>query len=91
MTSVTLFRKTWVPGTSVESEASAIWRATMFSAVRRPVQWSYASHSGILMWRILSSLMKWLDQPDDTVLAPMAYSSVRSQPMIQAKISPSVA
>ena len=35
--------------------------------------------------------MKWFDQPDDTVLAPMAYSSVRSQPMIQAKISPSVA
>ena len=29
--------------------------------------------------------------PDDTVLAPMAYSSVRSQPMIQAKISPRVA
>ena len=32
-----------------------------------------------------------LDQPELTVLAPMAYSSVRSQPMIQAINSPSVA
>ena len=28
----TFCRKAWVPGTSVESDASAIWRATMFSA-----------------------------------------------------------
>ncbi len=35
--------------------------------------------------------MKWFDQPDETVLAPMAYSRVKSQPMIQAKISPRVA
>ena len=35
--------------------------------------------------------MKWFDHPEDTVLAPMAYSSVRSQPMIHAKISPSAA
>ena len=28
--------------------------------------------------------MKWFDQPEETVLAPMAYSSVKSQPMIQA-------
>ena len=35
--------------------------------------------------------MKWFDQPEDTVLAPMAYSRVKSQPMIQAKISPSAA
>ena len=35
--------------------------------------------------------MKWFDQPDDTVLAPMAYSRVRSHPMIQANSSPSVA
>src|SRR5438034_9464219 len=31
------------------------------------------------------------DQPMATVTAPRAYSSTRSQPMIQAKISPSVA
>ena len=35
--------------------------------------------------------MKWFDQPEETVLAPMAYSSVRSQPMIQANNSPRVA
>ena len=34
--------------------------------------------------------MKWFDQPDETVLAPIAYSSVKSQPMIQAKSSPNV-
>ena len=35
--------------------------------------------------------MKWFDQPDETVLAPIAYSSVKSQPMIHAKSSPNVA
>src|SRR5882724_6473881 len=39
----------------------------------------------------IEQLEKWLDQPEDTVLAPMAYSSVRSQPMIHAKSSPRVA
>src|ERR1700694_5882458 len=87
----TLSKKAWVPGCKAASEACAIWRATIFVAVLNPVQWSYASHKGILILKIFSNSMKWLDQPDETVLAPMAYSSVRSQPMIQAKSSPSVA
>ena len=40
---------------------------------------------------MFSISMKWFDQPEDTVLAPMAYSNVKSQPIIHAKISPSVA
>jgi hypothetical protein len=36
-------------------------------------------------------LNKVFDQPELTVLAPIAYSSVRSQPMIHANNSPSVA
>ena len=63
----------------------------MPSADLSPVQWSYASQSGILIPKMLSSSMKWLDQPEETVLAPIAYSRVRSHPMIQAKSSPSVA
>src|SRR5882762_10166295 len=31
---------------------------------------------------MFSNSMKWFDQPEETVLAPMAYSSVRSQPMM---------
>jgi len=34
---------------------------------------------------------KWPDQPTPTVAAPAAYSSTRSQPMIQAASSPMVA
>src|SRR5205823_12880390 len=34
---------------------------------------------------------KWPDQPTPTVAAPAAYSSTRSQPMIQAANSPMVA
>src|SRR5580765_1536279 len=88
---LTLSRKACVPGTSEESEACAICRATIFSAVSRAVQWSYASQSGILMWKMSSSSIKWFDQPEETVLAPMAYSSVKSQPIIHANSSPSVA
>ena len=87
----TFSRNAWVPGTSEASDACAIRRAIVDSAVRSAVQWSYASQSGIFRWKISRSSMKWFDHPDDTVLAPMAYSSVRSQPMIQAKISPKVA
>ena len=36
-------------------------------------------------------LMKLPDQPTAIVDAPSAYSSIRSQPMIQANSSPSVA
>ena len=91
MMAVTLSRNACVPGTNDGSEACAIWRATAFSAVPKAVQWSYASHSGILMWNMFRSSMKWFDQPDETVLAPIAYSRVRSHPIIQAKNSPSVA
>src|SRR5213082_431400 len=38
-----------------------------------------------------SSDTKWPDQPTPTVAAPAAYSSTRSQPMIQAASSPMVA
>src|ERR1022692_3784590 len=91
ITSVTLFRNDCVPGTRLGSAATAICRATIFSAVFNAVQWSYASHSGILILNMFSSSIKWFDQPDETVLAPIAYSSVRSQPMIQARSSPKVA
>ena len=36
-------------------------------------------------------LTRWPDQPTATVAAPSAYSRIRSQPMIHAKNSPSVA
>ena len=36
----TLSMKACVPGTSDVSEATAIWRAMVFSAVRSAVQWS---------------------------------------------------
>src|SRR6478752_7067237 len=37
------------------------------------------------------TLWKYPDQPFATVAAPSAYSRIKSQPMIQAKSSPSVA
>ena len=87
----TLSMNTCVPGTREASEVCAICRAIVIWAERNAVQWSYASQSGIFRWKMFRSSMKWFDQPEDTVLAPMAYSRVKSQPMIQAKISPSVA
>src|SRR2546427_12796116 len=39
-------------------------------------------------WR---NAVKWPDQPTATVAAPSAYSRIKSQPMIQAMNSPSVA
>ena len=42
-------------------------RATIFSAVFNAVQWSYASHSGILILNMFNSSIKWFDQPDETV------------------------
>src|SRR3954469_16839149 len=89
--SATLARYGCVPTTRDGSDAEAFWRAITFSAMRRPVQWSYASHRGILRWRTSKISTKLFDHPDETVLAPMAYSSVRSHPMIQANISPIVA
>ncbi len=43
------------------------------------------------MPKIFRNSTKLFDHPELTVLAPIAYSRVRSQPMIQAKISPNVA
>ena len=62
-----------LPGDQLSPQSSAP------SSDRRPAR------AASLMWKIFSSSMKWFDQPEDTVLAPMAYSSVRSQPMIHAK------
>ena len=55
--------------------------------------WPVASAhwGGMWMPKLPSRLTKYPDQPTATVDAPMAYSRIRSQPMIQAKISPTVA
>src|ERR1039458_8686743 len=74
MISVTFRRNACVPGTRLRSAATAICRATIFSAVFSAVQWSYASPSGILILNMFNSSIKWVDQPDETVLAPIAYS-----------------
>ena len=50
-----------------------------------------ARWGGITMPNWLSSDTRWPDQPTPTVAAPAAYSSTRSQPMIQAMNSPIVA
>src|SRR5438128_1646173 len=61
-------------------------------AILITVQGAAASDGGKLMptksWR---KLVRWPDQPTATVAAPSAYSRMRSQPMIQAMNSPSVA
>ena len=49
------------------------------------------SDAGSAMPKSLSRLTKYPDQPTPTVAAPTAYSSTRSQPMIQATSSPIVA
>ena len=49
------------------------------------------SCAGIVMPKRPSSETRWPDQPTPTVAAPAAYSSTRSQPMIQATSSPMVA
>src|SRR5207237_3278559 len=46
---------------------------------------------GIVMPSWPRSDTRWPDQPTPTVAAPAAYSSTRSQPMIQATSSPIVA
>ncbi len=40
---------------------------------------------------MISKLLKYPDHPDATVATPMAYSRIRSQPIIQAMSSPRVA
>ncbi len=47
--------------------------------------------SGSAMPKMPSTFWKYPDQPLATVAALTAYSSVRSQPITQAKSSPSVA
>src|SRR2546428_11304369 len=50
-----------------------------------------ASCAGNDIPKLLSREAKWPDQPTPTVAAPAAYSRTKSQPMIQATISPMVA
>jgi hypothetical protein len=50
-----------------------------------------ASAAGSWTPNFASTLWKYPDQPFATVADPTAYSRMRSQPMIQAKSSPSVA
>ena len=47
----------------------------------------------VAIWRprLSNSSTRWRDQLTETVAAPIAYSSTRSQPMIQATSSPKVA
>jgi hypothetical protein len=47
--------------------------------------------SGRLMPKLWRKKTTVPDQPEATVAAPKAYSRIKSQPMIQAKISPRVA
>ena len=49
------------------------------------------SAAGNWMPNSLSSAFRFPDQPTATVAAPSAYSRMRSQPMIHAMNSPSVA
>ena len=49
------------------------------------------SLGGISIPKRLTKLTNVADQPTPTVAAPMAYSRIRSHPMIQATSSPSVA
>ena len=50
-----------------------------------------ASAPGTSIPTSLRKLTNVADQPTPTVAAPMAYSRIRSQPMIHATTSPSVA
>src|SRR5947199_10517304 len=52
---------------------------------------AWVSLAGTWMPRKSSRLRKCPDHPTPTVAAPIAYSSTRSQPMIQATTSPMVA
>src|SRR5437667_493617 len=67
--------------------AMAAWT---FAAVHHVVG-AAVSPAGSLRPKLPSRLTKWPDQPTPTVAAPAAYSSTRSQPMIQATSSPMVA
>ena len=52
---------------------------------------SVVSHGGITSPKPFSSSTKYPDQDTATATLPIAYSMMRSQPMIQATNSPSVA
>jgi hypothetical protein len=47
------------------------------------------SHAGTVMPKWLTSSRKYPDHPMATPMLPTAYSTIRSQPMIQATNSPS--
>ncbi len=63
--------------------------ATSTVSQRRDV--AVVSAGGKWMPKPRKRLTKYPDQPTDTVDAPIAYSSTRSHPMIQATSSPIVA
>ena len=60
-------------------------------SVREAVTRSVRSHAGISMPKPRSSSTKYPDQETATATLPIAYSMMRSHPMIQAMNSPSVA
>ena len=49
------------------------------------------NRAGMMRPKSLAKLTTYPDQPMETAIAPTAYSRIRSQPMIQAISSPSVA
>jgi hypothetical protein len=75
--------------------SSADTSSTMTAAGRLkrpgPAPGGAASAAGIVMPRSRAKLTKYPDQPTATVETLSAYSRIRSQPMIQAKSSPTVA
>jgi hypothetical protein len=90
----------WMPFTRMAVTMAVTITAGRFTkplvAMKWPVLGSYAigaraMTSGRWMPIFGNSDWKKLDQPLATVAEPTAYSSTRSQPMIQANISPSVA
>jgi hypothetical protein len=75
-----------IPRISTPVITSAITIAGMFTVAVSP-----AIDVGSGMPRSPSSWLRYPDQPTETVAAPSASSSTRSQPMIHATNSPSVA
>src|SRR5690606_18464599 len=57
----------------------------------RAVYRSFVNHNGKCTWKRPSSFRKYPDHPTATVDDAMEYSRMRSQPISQAKSSPTVA
>src|SRR5262245_40985699 len=75
-------RPAWAqPGAAIEPTCDAVHHMVV-ELVRDAGRW---------MPKRLNRSTRWPDQPTPTVAAPAAYSSTRSQPMIQAISSPMVA